>query len=259
MIRLYDDPDAVSRAAADYFMRQARRAVEARGRFSVALSGGRTPRRTYELLAQPPRRDGISWPHIHVYWGDERCVAPDDERSNALMARRSLLDYVPVVWDHVHPIRCEGDPNTGALRYDELLRERFSDRGAGLDLVFLGLGRDGHTASLFPHSPVLAEKERLAAEVSTAGQQMRRVTMTPQMINAAGVVVFLVTGAEKASILSTVLADRSGPAKLPAQFIRPHSGRIIWMVDRAAAAHLPPDRKRSTEAGTHAPRKIKTQ
>lgn len=240
MIYCFDTPEALSHAAAELFVRQAGKAVDARGRFNVALSGGRTPQRTYTLLAQPERRDRTPWPRIHVFWGDERCVAPQDERSNALMARRTLLEHVPVNAGNVHPIRCEGSAEAGARRYDELLHDHFSARGSALDLVFLGLGRDGHTASLFPQSPALVEKQRWALQVHAAGQEIWRVTMTPALINAARLVVFLVLGEEKASILKSVLEGRPDDGKLPAHFIGSGSAKLIWMADRAAARQLSP-------------------
>lgn len=238
MIYRFDTPEALSFAAAELFVRQARKAVEARGRFNAALSGGRTPQRTYALLAQPEHRDRTPWPWIHIFWGDERCVAPQDERSNARMARHSLLEHVPVKDENVHPIQCEGSAEAGATRYHELLHDHFSARGSALDLVFLGLGRDGHTASLFPQSSALIEKQRWAIPVRAAGQDIWRVTMTPALINTARLVVFLVVGAEKASILKTVLENQPDGDNLPAHYIRPGSGKLIWLVDGAAASQL---------------------
>ena len=238
MIYCFDTPEALSHAAAELFVRQAGKAVDARGRFNVALSGGRTPQRTYTLLAQPERRDRTPWPRIHVFWGDERCVAPQDERSNALMARRTLLEHVPVNAGNVHPIRCEGSAEAGARRYDELLHDHFSAQGSALDLVFLGLGRDGHTASLFPQSPALVEKQRWALQVHAVGQEMWRVTMTPALINAARLVVFLVLGEEKASILKSVLEGQADDGKRPAHYIGSGSAKLIWMADRAAGRRL---------------------
>jgi 6-phosphogluconolactonase len=175
-----------------------------------------------------------------VFWGDERCVAPDDTRSNARMAHLALLQHVPLNSAHVHPIRCDGDPAAGAARYDELLRTQLPAAAPVLDLVFLGLGQDGHTASLFPYNPVLAEKVRWAAAVVVAEQQMHRVTLTPAIINSARLVVFLVAGRGKAQVLKTVLEGPTDARRLPAQLIKPRPGRLLWMVDQAAASHLPP-------------------
>jgi len=238
MIRRFNDPESLSRAAADLFVQAAVAAVAARGHFSVALSGGNTPRRTYELLARPPRRDRTPWPSIRVFWGDERCVPADDARSNARMAAEALLRYVPVAAANVHPIRCDREPKTAAARYDALLRTQLPAAAPVLDLIFLGLGENGHTASLFPYSPVLAETERRAAEVYVAEQEMYRVTLTAPVINAARLAVFLVFGREKSQILKAVLEGPTDTRRLPAQLVRPHAGRLIWMVDRAAASLL---------------------
>ena len=238
MIRIFDDPEYLSRAAADLFMQSARQAVNERGRFTVALSGGHTPRRTYQLLARRPWRDRTPWPNIHFFWGDERCVAADDDRNNALMARRALLDHVAVPSSHVHPMRCGADPRAGAARYSALLRAHLSAEGPALDLVFLGLGQNGHTASLFPWDPVIGENKRWAAEVYVTEQGEYRITLTPVLINAARVVAFLVSGGEKAQILEAVLEGAMDSRQLPAQTIRPRSGRLIWMLDRAAALRL---------------------
>jgi len=237
MIRTFKDPEAVSRAAADLFVELADEAVAARGRFRVALSGGRTPLRTYQLLAEAPRRERTPWPRIEVFWGDERCVPLDDDRSNAGTATRTLLTRVPVMSGSVHPMRCSADPNAGAADYETLLRGLFETVPV-LDLIFLGLGRDGHTASLFPYTSVLSEEARWAAVVHPEGQGPSRVTLTPPVINAARVVAFVVIGREKAAILRSVLQDPPEPRRLPAQLIRPHGGRLIWLTDEAAAAEL---------------------
>jgi len=238
MIRLFDDAESLSRAAADLFVEQARRAVQARGRFTVALSGGRTPRRTYALLAADPRREQVSWPDVHVFWGDERCVPPDDPRSNARMAWKAVLDHVPVRWGQIHPIDGETAPDAAAATYERLLHRELADSGGRLDLVFLGLGEDGHTASLFPGSSLPADAARWVAGVQADGRETARVTMTPTLINGARMVVFLVMGKAKASILDAVLSDTVVHRPLPARLIRPRRGRLIWMVDRKAASNI---------------------
>jgi 6-phosphogluconolactonase/glucosamine-6-phosphate isomerase/deaminase len=153
VIRIYADLETLSQAAAELFAQQAEAAIEARGRFSVALAGGKTPQKTYELLARSPLRDRIAWKHVHVFWGDERCVSIEDPRSNALMARTALLDRVPVPPAQIHPIQCAVSPEDAARRYELLLRSFLGPGPPGLDLILLGLGEDGHTASLFPHKP----------------------------------------------------------------------------------------------------------
>jgi 6-phosphogluconolactonase len=239
MIRVYADLESLSRAAADLIAAQANLAVAARGRFSLALSGGSTPRRTYELLAAPPFKDQAPWDRMHVFWGDERCVPPDDPRSNARMAREAWLDHVPISAGQIHPIDCARDPDAAARDYEAGLRRFFAGAAPRLDLVLLGLGDNGHTASLFPGTPVLQEQERWAAAVYVAAGDLYRVTLTAPLINQAAHVVFLVAGGAKAAVLRDVLHGPRAPARLPAQLIRPDGGELLWLADREAAALLP--------------------
>lgn len=238
MIRVYPDPEALSRAAAAWFVERARGVATTRGRFSVALSGGGTPRCTYELLGLPPLQDQAPWDRVHVFWGDERCVPPDDPRSNARLAREAWLDRVPIPGNQIHPIECTSSPAEAAVSYEALLREFFGGGPPRLDLVFLGLGENGHTASLFPHTSVLEEQERWVAAVYVPEQQLYRVTLTAPMINRAAAVVFLVAGTSKAGVLREVLHGAQAPERLPAQLIRPQNGELLWLVDEAAASEL---------------------
>jgi 6-phosphogluconolactonase len=238
MIQVYDDPASLSVAAARLFVRQSRQAVQARGRSSVALSGGYTPERTYRLLAQRPARDEIPWAQVHVFWGDERCVPSNDVRSNARMAHRALLDHVPLPADHVHPIQCVHSPEQAASEYEALLRAFFAGGPPRFDFIFLGLGENGHTASLFPNTPVLDEESRWVAEVYVAEQALWRVTLTAALINRAAVVAFLVSGSAKAQALRRVLQGPREPHSLPAQLVSPLDGELYWMVDRQASHEL---------------------
>jgi 6-phosphogluconolactonase len=245
-VEILPHADALARAAADHLTAVARRAIAARGRFTVALAGGATPRPVYRRLAEadPPC---IDWRRVHVFWGDERCVPPDDPRSNYRMAREALLDAVPVPAEQVHRIHGEEPPAQAAAAYEAVLRSTFASPGAavdappasGFDLVLLGLGDDGHTASLFPGRSAVVERVRwvVAQRVEAA---MWRVTLTPVVINAAANVTFLVSGAGKAHRLHEVLHGPRRPVVLPAQAIRPVRGRVRWMVDAAAAAGLAP-------------------
>jgi 6-phosphogluconolactonase len=238
MIVIYDDLESLSYAAAGLFVQQARQAVDDRGWFSVVLSGGHTPRRTYELLAQTPYRDRMPWSHVHVFWGDERCVPADDPRSNARMARQALLDSVPVPPKQIHPIPCASAPKNVAEAYELLLRDFFAGQPPCFDLVLLGLGENGHTASLFPGMEVLEERERWVAEVHVADQHLYRVTLTAPIINRASVVAFLVAGAGKAQVLKEVLEGPRDPLRWPAQLIQPTDGVLQWLVDRPASSLL---------------------
>jgi 6-phosphogluconolactonase len=238
MIEIRDDLEALSRAAAELFARQAQEAAAQRGRFSVALSGGNTPKRTYELLAQPPLRDQVPWPQVHVFWGDERCVPPADPRSNYRMARQALLDHVPIPAAQVHRVAGEKPPQQAAADYQLDVQQFFQGAPPRFDLVYLGLGDNGHTASLFPNTPVLQERQRWVAEVYVAEQSMYRVTMTALLLNQAALVAFIVSGAGKAGVLPEVIEGPPDTQRLPAQLIQPAPGQLLWLVDRAAAAKL---------------------
>ena len=241
MIEVYPDLESLSRAAAALLVRQANLAVAARGRFSVALAGGATPRRTYELLAAPPFKDQAPWDRMHIFWGDERCVPLNDSRSNARLAKEAWLDRVPIPADQIHPLNCAEDPAAAARQYEAQLREFFAGQPPILDLVLLGLGEDGHTASLFPGTAVLKESERWAAPVYLDGADLYRVTLTAPLINQAAVVAFLVAGGAKAGVLREVLHGPRAPARLPAQLIQPPHGELLWLTDLAAAGSLARD------------------
>lgn len=240
MIRVCPDLEALSLAAAGLFAAEARKAVQARGRFIVALAGGNTPQRTYELLAQEPFQEQMPWQKTHVFWGDERCVPADDPRNNALMARQALLDHVPVPSDQVHPMVCDRSPNDAADEYEALLRDFFADGRSRFDLVLLGLGENGHTASLFPGTSALDEQQRWVANVYVPEEGLHRLTLTPAALNQAALVIFLVSGYAKAPILRNVLEDALGPEGIPARFIKPAHGELLWLVDRDAARLLHP-------------------
>jgi 6-phosphogluconolactonase len=220
-------------------------AIAERGSFRFAFSGGNTPRPVYERLASARYSDRIDWSRVHVFFGDERCVPPDDPRSNYHMARTTLCDHVPIPAAHVHRIRGEDPPERAAEEYAEELGRTFGDdarRGGlppdGFDLVLLGMGENGHTASIFPGLAAVTESVHwvMAQYVEVAGTW--RVTLTPVILNAAHHVAFLVAGADKAEMLSKVLEGPYQPVVLPAQIIKPTHGELHWLVDAAAAAQL---------------------
>ena len=238
MIRVFNDLEALSQAAAKTFADLAKQAVASRGRFSVALSGGNTPHRLYEILATPPYQKQVPWEATHVFWGDERCVPTNDPRSNFLMAQQTLLSHVPIPEDHVHPILGDLPAALAATDYETELRDFFADQPPVFDLILLGLGENAHTASLFPHTSVLVESERWVSKIYVAEQSMYRVTMTAPLINQAREVIFLVSGVEKASALQSVLEGAYHPNEFPAQFIHPNGVHPTWLVDKAAAHKL---------------------
>ena len=238
MIRICDDLEALSHATAELFTAEARQAVKDRGRFCVALAGGGTPHRTYELLAQQPFRDLVPWQNTHIFWGDERCVPADDPRNNARMACQALLDHVPVPFEQVHPMICNGSPRDAAAEYEALLLGFFAAGRPQFDLVLLGLGENGHTASLFPNTPAVDEQQRWVAEVYVAEEGLHRLSLTAPAINQAALVIFLVSGYAKAPILRKVLEETQDLGGIPAKMIKPVDGGLLWLVDRDAASLL---------------------
>lgn len=253
--------DEIASSAADRFVRLAADSIAARGRFSVALSGGETPRALFRVLAAPRagggRRDDVAWDRVHVWWGDERHVPPDDEQSNYRMAREALLDHVGVPDDQVHRMRGELPADEAADSYESELRAASGVDGGGtardrdttsdperrlFDLTLLGLGTDAHTASLFPGSDALEERRRWVAAPWVQSMRSWRITLTPPALLAAGAVLVLVSGEGKSTALARVLEGDEVPAAVPARILHAAGDRVEWMVDRAAASKL--DRSR---------------
>jgi 6-phosphogluconolactonase len=228
------DGAGLARVAAERFVNAASDAIDHRGRFLVALSGGSTPKATYELLAETPHATQVAWRRVHVFWGDERCVPPDHANSNYRMAREALLDHVQIPAENVHRVRGELAPSHAAAAYQAELEDVIGE-GGRFDLILLGVGTDGHTASLFPGTTALDERERSAVAVFVEELNAWRVTLTLPTINAARSIVFLVSGRTKAPALARVHAGEP----LPAGMVQPTDGRLTWVVDRAAAAGLP--------------------
>ena len=238
-VRVFDDGESVARAAASRVAELARESVDERGSFTLALSGGTTPRRVYELLASEEFRGLVEWPNVHVFFGDERMVPPDHAESNFRMASEALLSRVPVPERNVHRIEGVGDAAANASAYESEMRGLFGEaEWPRLDLVLLGMGDDGHTASLFPGTAVLEERRAWVAANWVEKLGAWRVTLTAPAINAARHVLFLVNGAGKAARLREVLTGEHDPSRLPSQLIRPHDGTLEWLLDRAAAAEL---------------------
>ena len=224
----------VAREAAERVVAAASAAIAARGRFTFALSGGSTPRVLFELLASDAYRSRVDWARAEIFFGDERCVPPDDSASNYRMARETLLDHVPA---RVHRMRGEDDPVAAAVAYERELRELFGT-APRFDLVLLGMGDNGHTASLFPGLTAVTERERWVVAEYVAEVSMWRITFTPVVLNAAAEDLFLVAGSDKASMLHRVLEGPRDPRALPSQVVAPADGRLVWLVDAAAAAEL---------------------
>jgi 6-phosphogluconolactonase len=233
-VQLHETPEELAEAAARAFVGSAAEAVAERGRFAVALAGGSTPKATYEVLARDHAKD-VDWPNVHAFFGDERTVPPDHEDSNYRMAREALLDRVPI--GSVHRMRGELPPDEAATSYEEDLGQFFGGTPPVLDLVMLGIGEDGHTASLFPETPALEVTDRLVVANPVLKLDTTRLTLTVPVLNAAREVRFLVAGAGKAEALAEILEGDAEPHEYPAKLVHPPGGPI-WMVDHAAARAL---------------------
>ena len=232
-VHIFDNPQELARAAAKMFAEEAVENIREKGRFAVALTGGSTPQTLYQLLASR-YRDALEWEKVYVFFGDERTVPPDHKDSNYRMAYKTLLSRVPV--RSVNRVRCELNPTEAANLYEEEL-ETFFGGPPRFDLILLGVGGDGHTASLFPRTPALDARERFVVENPVEKLGTIRITLTVPAINAASRVVFLVTGERKAQALKEILEGEADPHEYPAKLIEP-AGELVWMVDRAAARLL---------------------
>lgn len=235
-LRVHLNLKALSRAAAESLAALAEASVEESGRFTLALSGGKTPRTLYRLLAAD-YRNTIPWRQVHVFWGDERYLPPDHPRSDYRMACKTLLDRVPIPEENVHPMpTLFPEPQQAAQTYQATLRAHFPGQWPRFDLVLLGLGADGHTASLFPNNPALDEQSRWVVAVhAEAADPPVRLTLTLPAINHAANIHFLVAGKDKAPALQRTLASGADPKSSPASAIAPVDGKLVWWVDEAAA------------------------
>ena len=239
-IRSFKDLEGLSHHAAEIFVEQAARAIQERDRFLVALNGGSTPARLFHLLAANTR-DQVDWSRVYVFWGDERCVPPDDPGSNYGQAKEILLDHVAVPINNIHRVKGELDPVTASTEYAQTLKLFAEDHleFPRFDLVYLGMGEDGHTASLFPGSAVNVTEAVIPVTANYQDRPANRVTMTQIVLNQARIVIFMATGEKKANTLAEVLSDRYNPELYPAQRIDPKAGRLIWLVDEGAVTKLP--------------------
>ena len=243
-IRVLEDADSLAQAAAAEFLSATSEALRNAPTAAVALSGGSTPRRLYSLLAGDEFRRRVAWARIHFFFGDERHVPPDDPESNYRMAAEAMLSRAPVPPDNVHRIRAE-DPSaeSAARAYEREMEDHFRlapGQFPRFDLALLGLGADGHAASLFPGTKALSETRRRAVSNWVGKLDTDRITLTAPTFNASAAVVFLVSGEDKAAPLRSVLEGAYEPGQLPAQLIRPTAGRLLWLADRAAAQRLRP-------------------
>src|SRR5690349_13184147 len=239
-IAIYPDTDILSHEAAQYIVRVAQESIVTHGRFTLALSGGNTPKKLYGLLASEPYVSQIDWNLVEIFWSDERCVPPDSPDSNYHMAQEVLLSKVPIPANQIHRTPAdEADRDAASEAYAQEMRNVFGTNGVPkFDLIQLGMGPEGHTASLFPHQASLHEQQRLVMPVSVPKPPPARLTFTPPLLNAATRVLFLVTGADKVDAVQAVLEGDHQPDEYPAQIVQPPRGDVTWMLDNAAAARL---------------------
>ncbi len=232
------DAEELSRSLAQWMVATISEALKTQPIFSLVLSGGSTPKKLYDMLSAEPLRGQVDWNKVEFYWGDERCVPFSDPGNNARMAFDHLLSKLPVVPERVHIIDTEKSPAAAAEDYEKLLDEKFPAGGPGFDLVLLGLGDNAHTLSLFPGYELVRERKHRVRSFYLGEQKMHRVTLTAPAVNAAKAVLFMVSGADKATALQQVLEGPRDPDRYPAQAIHPVNGKLYWWVDEAAAKKL---------------------
>jgi 6-phosphogluconolactonase len=249
-LHLYKDSEALSQAAAKWIADRIGATLKTSGRFTIALSGGSTPKRLHQILALSPYtsrgaeaassgtgEEQIDWSKLHIFWGDERAVPFEDDRNNAKMAYDTLLNFVPVPAAQIHVMRTDISPEQSASEYEKILHQYFDNTTFSFDLVLLGMGDDGHTLSLFPGMPIVHEEKAWAKSFWLPAQDMSRITITKTITNKSAAVAFLTAGAAKAHALKEVLEGAYNPDVYPSQEIKP-SGELHWFVDEAAAANL---------------------
>jgi 6-phosphogluconolactonase len=249
-IRIHNDSQAEAEAAAEFVLEVGKEAVRANGRFFIALSGGTTPESLYKAITSPAFADRFDWSRTTFFFSDERCVPPIDPRSNYALAHKTLFTPLNIGPSQVYRMAGEfNDPQAAASRYEQELRlatKTLPSAQPSLDLILLGLGEDGHTASLFPGAAILRDRQRLIAATQSPKDPPNRLTMTLAAINRASMVLFLVAGAGKAGVVRAILDPKTEEERqLPASLVRPEEGRVIWFLDRAAAAELPIDQQRT--------------
>lgn len=237
-LTVFDTPDILYSNAADHIVSLCNSSIEKNGRCSIALSGGNTPRKLYELLATSPYASTLPWKNIFIFWSDERCVPLTDNNNNAYMALNALLNQVAIPAENIFRIPVQYPPAEAAAHYERAIKEFFRDAWPVFDLVLLGLGDNGHTASLFPNTDILHNTTNLVKEVYIPSLGIHRISFTARLINHAAEILFLVTGIEKADMLPIILHGKKDPDKYPAQLIDASQGRVLWYADKEAASKI---------------------
>ncbi len=237
-VQIFDTAASTYKAAADHILHLHEKSVAENGSFTIALSGGNTPKKLYELLSQPPYLKKINWKNTYVFWSDERCVPASDKENNSRMASIALLNNVPIPKENIFPVPVKFEPAKAAASYEQMIRTFFKEKEPKFDLILLGLGDDGHTASLFPGTDILKEKKSFVKQVYLEEKKMYRISFTIPLINNARNILFLVTGKEKASIAGKLLLSPAKKNVLPAALIKPLKGKLLWFMDKPAALLL---------------------
>lgn len=238
MIKIFKEEKQVLEALADFIVSESRQAISNHGKFNIALSGGSSPKKLYELLASDAYRNDVEWKNVFFFFGDERYVPLDDKNSNYLMADRALFQPLSIAQEQIFAVNTVLPPGEAARDYELRMVTHFGEKNCHFDLILLGLGDNSHTASLFPYTKVLHEKEALIKEIFVDEVNMYRITFTAPLINAAHTVVFLVYGAGKAEAVHHILKDPTDIEAFPAQLIKPVSGALYWFLDEAAAEKI---------------------
>ncbi len=237
-LEVLPDAEDLYIAVAEFIIDAANKAIAKRGQFTIVLSGGKTPLELYSILAKHPYRNHMQWDKTYVFWGDERCVPLDDQQNNAHQAKVHLLDKVDIPKSNIHIIPVNLSPAEAAKKYEKGIRDFFENEPVRFDLILLGLGENGHTASLFPNTAVLNEQAEGIRAVEVNDPVGTRITMTAPLINQAHNIVFLVTGKNKSNILKKVLNGAYQPEKYPAQLIKPVDGELLWFANSVAATKV---------------------
>jgi 6-phosphogluconolactonase len=235
---IVEDSAELSVRVADWFLSLVNNVLQKQDRFTVALSGGSTPKKLFALLATDDYKNRIDWTRVHCFWGDERFVPFADDRNNAKMAYEQLLNHVPVRPEHIHIMPTEMEPPQAVAAYTKIIDSYFKPGAASFDLVMLGLGDNAHTLSLFPGYPIIHEKEKTVDAFYLKEQEMYRITLTAPIVNLASNICFIVAGADKSPAVREIIEGEWNPDLYPAQVIKPVKGKMFWFMDAAAAAEL---------------------
>ncbi|HPA23789.1 MAG TPA: 6-phosphogluconolactonase [Ferruginibacter sp.] len=248
MINVFDSAKILCQSAMEIFIGLAKKNIAQKGSFAVALSGGSTPNLMYDLLSQKENTKRINWEKLFIFWGDERYISYNSKDNNAFQAKSHLLDLVPIPQNNIFRIPVSGDYRNDALHYEEGIKKFFNANLPHFDLIFLGLGEEGHTASIFPGSELLQENDALVKDVYVTTKKMQRISFTPMLINAAKEIVFIVAGKSKSAAVKEVLEGKFQPEIFPAQIIKPVEGSITWLLDKDAASQLSQQKKHKKNA-----------